>query len=238
MRVLVHFYDEFYAIIIRFYIYSITYCIIDIFWVFRLLRIPSPRPKQPYHHWWYGCFWFYGLRRDSRNELPVKQGIGNALQGRDEQTHKLRVCGDRAQRKPHFARKAVLQEQNALPYETWIMENLTAKDDVGNVGAGRAAKGENPGRSFFAIPSLRSLLPRPKNAGNCLNFLHFLFVFQFPFLCLLGIKFWGVTVDFPSPYFYKALAIPFSLCYNKNTNQQRNLSSWRKRIQFLILKNG
>ena len=40
MRVLGHFYDEFYAIIMRFYIYSITYCIIDIFWVFRLLRIP------------------------------------------------------------------------------------------------------------------------------------------------------------------------------------------------------
>ena len=78
------------------------------------------------------------------------------------------------------ARKAVLREQNALPYETWITENLTAKDDVDNVGAGRAAKGENPGRSFFAIPSFHSLLPRPKNAGNCSNFLHFLFVFSVP----------------------------------------------------------
>ena len=39
---------------------------------------------------------------------------------------------------------AVLREQNALPYETWITENLTAKDDVDNVGAGRAAKGANP----------------------------------------------------------------------------------------------
>ena len=37
-----------------------------------------------------------------------------------------------------------MREQNALPYETWIMESLTAKDDVDNVGAGRAAKGENP----------------------------------------------------------------------------------------------
>ena len=36
---------------------------------------------------------------------------------------------------------AVLREQNALPYEVWIMKNLTAKDDVDNVGAGRAAKG-------------------------------------------------------------------------------------------------
>ena len=62
------------------------------------------------------------------------------------------------------------------------MENLTAKDDVDNVGAGRAAKGENPGRSFFAIPSLRSLLPRPKNAGNRSNFLHFLFIF----ICLFS----------------------------------------------------
>ena len=33
---------------------------------------------------------------------------------------------------------------SALPYEIWIMINLTAKDDVGNVGAGRAAKGANP----------------------------------------------------------------------------------------------
>ena len=41
---------------------------------------------------------------------------------------------------------AVLREQNALPYETWIMKNLTAKDDVDNVGAGRAAKGANPRR--------------------------------------------------------------------------------------------
>ena len=39
---------------------------------------------------------------------------------------------------------AVLREQNALPYDAWIMKNLTAKDDVDNVGAGRAAKGENP----------------------------------------------------------------------------------------------
>jgi hypothetical protein len=36
---------------------------------------------------------------------------------------------------------AVLWEQNALPYEERIAINLTAKDDVDNVGAGRAAKG-------------------------------------------------------------------------------------------------
>ena len=38
---------------------------------------------------------------------------------------------------------AVLREQNALPYGSWIMTNLMAKDDVNNVGAGRAAKGAN-----------------------------------------------------------------------------------------------
>ena len=38
---------------------------------------------------------------------------------------------------------AVLREQNALPYGAWITKNLKAKDDVDNVGAGRAAKGEN-----------------------------------------------------------------------------------------------
>ena len=37
---------------------------------------------------------------------------------------------------------AVLREQNALPYDSWITVKLTAKDDVDNVGAGRAAKGE------------------------------------------------------------------------------------------------
>ena len=35
-------------------------------------------------------------------------------------------------------------EANALPYATCIKLDLTAKDDVNNVGAGRAAKGENP----------------------------------------------------------------------------------------------
>ena len=39
---------------------------------------------------------------------------------------------------------AVLREQNALPYENRITKNLLAKDDVDNVGAGRAAKGANP----------------------------------------------------------------------------------------------
>ena len=39
---------------------------------------------------------------------------------------------------------AVLWEQNALPYDTWIKESLTAKTDVDNVGAGRAAKGASP----------------------------------------------------------------------------------------------
>ena len=38
---------------------------------------------------------------------------------------------------------AVLREQNALPYGTRIKVILTAKDDVNNVGAGRAAKGAN-----------------------------------------------------------------------------------------------
>ena len=36
---------------------------------------------------------------------------------------------------------AILREQNALPYEAWITANPLAKDDVNNVGAGRAAKG-------------------------------------------------------------------------------------------------
>ena len=37
-----------------------------------------------------------------------------------------------------------MREQNALPYRFWERKNLTAKDDVNNVGAGRAAKGANP----------------------------------------------------------------------------------------------
>ena len=39
---------------------------------------------------------------------------------------------------------AVLREQNALPYEAWDTRDLTAKTDVDNVGAGRAAKGASP----------------------------------------------------------------------------------------------
>ena len=53
---------------------------------------------------------------------------------------------------------AVLREQNALPYEAWIMKNLTAKDDVDNVGAGRAAKGANPVALFHKIPCKIALL--------------------------------------------------------------------------------
>ena len=45
---------------------------------------------------------------------------------------------------------AVLREQNALPYGAWLTYNLTAKDDVDNVGAGRAAKGAN----HFALARL------------------------------------------------------------------------------------
>jgi len=45
---------------------------------------------------------------------------------------------------------AVLREQNALPYETLIKFHSSAKDDVDNVGAGRAAKGAN----HFAPPRL------------------------------------------------------------------------------------
>ena len=55
-----------------------------------------------------GCF-FVGkttiIEEDLRDELPFKKSINNAFQGRDEQTHKVGVCGDRAQRKPHFARE-------------------------------------------------------------------------------------------------------------------------------------
>ena len=37
-----------------------------------------------------------------------------------------------------------MREQNALPCEGWITACMKAKDDVNNVGAGRAAKGANP----------------------------------------------------------------------------------------------
>ena len=37
-----------------------------------------------------------------------------------------------------------MREQNALPDEGWITINLTAKPDVDNIGAGRAAKGASP----------------------------------------------------------------------------------------------
>ena len=46
---------------------------------------------------------------------------------------------------------AVLREQNALPCGSWITVSLTAKDDVDNVGAGRAAKGENPSACATAL---------------------------------------------------------------------------------------
>ena len=53
---------------------------------------------------------------------------------------------------------AVLQQQNALPYASRIMKNLTAKDDVDNVGAERAAKGANP---VASTKKCRNLLEFP-----------------------------------------------------------------------------
>ena len=39
---------------------------------------------------------------------------------------------------------AVLREQNALPYDTWGTDSLTAKSAIDNCRAGRAAKGASP----------------------------------------------------------------------------------------------
>ena len=75
---------------------------------------------------------------------------------------------------------AVLREQNALPSGGWITVKLTAKDDVDNVGAGRAAKGANPGRSCFTIPSLRFLRLDQKDSEICLTTVSLLFL-----------RFWG-----------------------------------------------
>ena len=46
------------------------------------------------------------------NEPPVKQGIDNTLQQRDEQTHILRVYGDRAQSQAHVAREKLLYRKS------------------------------------------------------------------------------------------------------------------------------
>ena len=55
---------------------------------------------------------------------------------------------------------AVLREQNALPYGICRTISLMAKDDVDNVGAGRAAKGATLVTIFFY--------------RNCSNQAHFL----------------------------------------------------------------
>ena len=77
------------------------------------------------------------------------------------------------------ARSAILREQNALPYEAWTMANPLAKDDVNNVGAGRAAKGAIPvicitllypikADSWTLVPrySVASLLATAPKSGN------------------------------------------------------------------------
>ena len=59
---------------------------------------------------------------------------------------------------------AILREQNALPYEAWTMANPLAKDDVNNVGAGRAAKGAIPVSRITQLCPIRAdswtLVPR------------------------------------------------------------------------------
>ena len=46
---------------------------------------------------------------------------------------------------------AVLREQNALPCGVIVKGCLKAKDDVDNVGAGRAAKGANPSSCLYSL---------------------------------------------------------------------------------------
>ena len=62
---------------------------------------------------------------------------------------------------------AVLREQNALPYDTRKLSCLMAKDDVDNVGAGRAAKGAIPGRSpaRYSVATILTTTPN-KNTTN------------------------------------------------------------------------
>ena len=51
---------------------------------------------------------------------------------------------------------AVLREQNALPYEAWIMKISTAKAAIENCRAGRAAKGA----TLVTCSKKRNALPR------------------------------------------------------------------------------
>ena len=50
---------------------------------------------------------------------------------------------------------AVLREQNALPYAIRKYTISSAKDDVNNVGAGRAAKGASPASNSKKAVSMR-----------------------------------------------------------------------------------
>ena len=52
-----------------------------------------------------------------------------------------RVCGDRAQRKPNFAREEPRVGTSALPYELSPPFACQAKAAIDNCRAGRAAKG-------------------------------------------------------------------------------------------------
>ena len=62
------------------------------------------------------------------------------------------------------ARSAILREQNALPNEAWTMVDPLAKDDVNNIGAGRAAKGAIPVIGITLLCPMRAdswtLVPR------------------------------------------------------------------------------
>ena len=84
---------------------------------------------------------------------------------------------------------AVLREQNALPYEAWIMKNLTAKDDVDNVGAGRAAKGANPVastkkcRKLLKFPAFFMLSFNPQTPQGGILFVAYNNVFCYETYC-------------------------------------------------------
>ena len=79
---------------------------------------------------------------------------------------------------------AVLREQNALPYGRWVQTCLTAKDDVDNVGAGRAAKGETLGKAKENASIFRRLLQKSTSFDKeFVDFTYYLFTLHLKMVC-------------------------------------------------------
>ena len=88
--------------------------------------------------------WYTKHERIWGTSYPLRKVLIILFRGEMSKRIRGRLRWPSAKQTVLCTRRAVLWEQNALPYGSWVMINLTAKAAINNCRAGRAAKGANP----------------------------------------------------------------------------------------------